>query len=50
MKIDSGFLPTGKWMTRFDKWDDTRCPICDKVEETIDHFFGVKTKERRIIG
>ena len=49
MKIDSRFLPVGKWMKRCEEWKDEICPLCSKSEETVQHLFQCSSQEAESI-
>ena len=49
MKIDSRFLPVGRWMKRCEEWKDESCPMCGKVDETVQHLFHCPSKEAESI-
>ena len=49
MKLDSQFIPVGKWMLRCDEWSDDVCPICQSEEETIEHLFQCECEKAKAI-
>ena len=38
MKMASRFVPVGKRMLLYRKWDNSLCPCCSKCEETVEHL------------
>lgn len=38
MKMASRFVPVGKRVLLYGKWDNSLCPCCSKCEETVEHL------------